>query len=54
MYIKYLVEIMCSFNMAAIFAIFTIIITILSEFDLETLYIIHICAVVGHVTSLDD
>ena len=40
--------------MAAIVVIFSIVITILSEFDLETLYIVHICGVVGHVTSLDD
>ena len=40
--------------MAAIFVIFSIVITILSEIDLETLYIVHICGVVGHVTSLGD
>ena len=45
---------MNSFNMAAIFVIFSIVITILSEIDLETLYIALICGVVGHVTSLDD
>ena len=38
--------------MVAIFVIFSIIIAILSEIDLETLYIVHICGVVGHVTSL--
>ena len=40
--------------MAAIFVIFSIIITILSEIDLETLYIVYICGVVGHITSLGD
>ena len=40
--------------MAAIFVIFSIVITILSEIDLETLDIVDTCAVVGHVTTLGD
>ena len=40
--------------MAAIFVIFSIVITILSEIDLETLYIVYIGGVVGHITSLGD
>ena len=43
---------MHSFNMAAIFVFFAIVITLLSEFNIETLFIIHICAVDGHITSL--
>ena len=54
MHIKDLVKIMYSFNMAAIFVIFSIVITILSEFDLETLFVIHMCAIVGHITSISD
>ena len=40
--------------MAAIFVIFSIVITILLEIDLETLYIVYISGVVGHITSLGD
>ena len=54
MHMKYVVKIMYCFNMAAIFVIFSIVITIHSGFDLETLFIIYMCAVVGHVTSLGD
>ena len=54
MHIKYLVKIIDSFNMAAIFVIFSIVITILSEFDLETLFIIHMCVIVGHIISIGD
>ena len=54
MHIKYLVKIMHSFNIAAIFVIFSIVITILSEIDLETLYIVYIFGVVGYITSLCD
>ena len=52
MHIKYLVKIMHSFNMAAIVVIFSIVITILSEIDLETLYIVYICGVVGHIVAI--
>ena len=40
--------------MAAIFVILSIVITILSKFDLETLFTIHMCAIVGHIISLGD
>ena len=53
MHIKYVVIIMHSLNMTAIFVIFSIIITIPSEFDLETLYIIHICEVCGMSPHLE-
>ena len=38
--------------MAAIFVIFSIVINLFSEIDPETLFIIHLCAVVGHITLI--
>ena len=42
--------------MAAIFVIFSIVITLLSKFYLETLFTIdlHVCAIVGHIILLGD
>ena len=54
MHIKYLVKIIYYFNMAAIFVIFSIVIAVLSEFDLETLFIIHMCVIVGHIISISE
>ena len=40
--------------MAAIFVVFLIVITMLSKFDLETLFTIHMGAIVGLIISLGD